>query len=244
MPDIFIDKTKEENKSSKELEPHIPAHTQKAPDEPPIISHPEKMTRHELLNDLGIKEHGGAVHAFSSYYEAPKKVKFANELDDEFLLLFLRQHFIVNLPWILKAFGLAMIPVIFEFLGIFGLYSTNFIDITGKFIVYFFWYFFIFSGYVFVNYMTWFYNISLVTNLRVVDIDFSNIVFENVSATKFPQLEDVSYSQIGIIRSIFDYGDVHIQTAGTNRNFEFLAAPHPENVLRIINSLLGKKRHD
>lgn len=200
--------------------------------------------KHALLHDLGIKEHGGSVHAFSSYFEAPKKVKFANELDEEILLLFLRQHFVVNIPWIIKAIALGLIPVLFEFLAAFGFYSTGFADITSKFILYFFYYFFIFSGYVFVNYMTWFYNISLVTNLRVVDIDFSDIVFENVAATKFPQLEDVSYSQIGIIRSLFDYGDVFVQTAGTARNFEFMAVPHPENVIRIINSLLGKKRYD
>lgn len=272
MPDIFVGKSsKESKKSEHETKVHdqkMPEKnttnssnihqaqhkikedselTQSKTKEQKPVEFPHAATteeKHALLHDLGIREHGGSVHAFSSYFEAPKKVKFANELNEEILLLFLRQHFIVNVPWILKAFAMGLIPIIFEFLGAFGLYSTGFVDPAGKFILYFFYYFFIFSGYVFVHYMTWFYNISLVTNLRVVDIDFSDIVYENVAATKFPQLEDVNYIQIGIIRSLFDYGDVHVQTAGTNRNFEFLAVPHPENVIRIINSLLGKKRHD
>ena len=241
MPDVFIDQDKEEPKepakNSALKNQEVPLNEEETPPS-------ETLSKSELLHSLGIKSHGGKVHALSSYFEDPSKVKFTNKLNEEILLLFLRRHFITNLPWILKATAMALIPVIFEFLGAFGLYSTDFVNIAGKMVVYSFYYFFIISGYVFVNYMTWFYNIALVTNLRVIDIDFSDIVFENVAATKFPQLEDVHYSQIGIVRSIFDYGDVFVQTAGTMRNFEFLAVPHPENVIRIINHLLGRKRHD
>ena len=248
MPDIFIDKDPEEkidpankNVASDKDEPkkEISNPIQTTDDE----SSAENMSKSELLHNLGIKDHGGSIHAFSSYFENPSKVRFKNKLNEEIMLLFLRRHFMTNLPWILKAIAMMLIPVIFEFLGSFGLYSTDFIGIAGKTIIYFFYYFFIFSGYIFVNYMTWFYNIALVTNIRVIDIDFSDIVYENVAATKISQLEDVNYKQIGIVRSVFDYGDVFVQTAGTQRNFEFLAVPHPENVIRIINSLLGRMRH-
>lgn len=204
---------------------------------------PSERDKAILMDSLGIQTHGGRLHALSSYFEDPEKVKFNNKLDEEILLLFLRRHFITNFPWMLKAFALGLIPIIFEFLSMFGFYSTDFVTPEGKIIVYGFYYFFILSGYIFVNYMTWYYNISLVTNIRIVDIDFSNIVFENVAATKLSQVEDVKYSQIGIFRSIFDYGDVFVETAGTASNFQFFAVPHPENVIRIINNLLGKP-HD
>lgn len=242
MPDIFIDKDSQEPKKSEReaivLDEEVseePKNTDQTPSSMPTA---EKT---ELLDSLGIKSHGGHLHGLSSYFEDPSRVKFTNKLDDEILLLFLRRHFITNFPWFLKAFAMALVPVIFEFLGAFGLYSTDFVALPGKIIVYLFYYFFIFSGYIFVNYMTWFYNISLITNIRIVDIDFSDIVFENVAATKLSQVEDVNYKQIGLLRSIFDYGDVHTQTAGTASNFEFLAVPHPENVIRIINHLLGKR---
>ena len=258
MPDIYIDKdskkpqtpakkqaalNQEANKKEKEVKPKkiVSTKNQEIPEGENNETPPEEMEKTQLLHNLGIKSHGGQVHAFSSYFENPSKIKFTNKLNEEIMVLFLRRHFVTNTPWILKAFAMALVPVIFEFLGAFGLYSTDFVNIAGKFIVYFFYYFFIFSGYVLVNYMTWFYNISLVTNIRVVDIDFSDIVFENVAATKISQLEDVNYKQVGIFRSIFDFGDVFVQTAGASRNFEFLAVPHPENVIRIINSLLGRK---
>lgn len=241
MPDIFIDPDPKDppvanEKPSSDL---IKPTEEKASEE--TVSTPLLPNdKAKLMDSLGIKSHGGSIHALSSYFEDPSRVKFTNILDEEILLLFLRRRFVTNFPWFLKAFALALIPVIFELLGSFGFYSSNFVSAPGKIIIYGFYYFFILSGYIFVNYMTWFYNISLVTNIRIIDIDFSNIVFEDVAATKLSQVEDVRYSQIGIFRSLFDYGDVFVETAGTASDFEFLAVPHPENVIRIINNLLGR----
>lgn len=244
MPDIFVDQDSPEIPQKPEIK-SAEKPEEKLKEEPAkTAADPASLNRTELMESLGIRSHGGRLSGLSSYFEDPSKVKFTNMIDHEILLLFLRRHNITNLPWVLKAIAMALIPVIFEFLSSFGFYSSGFISPTAKLIVYGFYYFFILSGYVFVNYMTWFYNISLVTNIRIVDIDFSEIVFENVAATKLSQVEDVSYAQIGVFRSVFDYGDVHVQTAGSASNFEFLAVPHPENVIRIINHLLGKTNHE
>lgn len=241
MPDIFVDQ------DSQEVKPIISEDLKTEPSKQSAHTNPESIStlnKHELMQNLGIKSQGGKLHSFSSYFEDPSRVKFTNMVENEILLLFLRRHFLTNFPWALKALAIGLIPVIFEFMSALGFYSSDFVAPSGKLIVYGFYYFFIFSGYIFVNYMTWFYNISLITNVRIVDIDFSEIVFENVDATKLTQVEDVGYKQIGILRSIFDYGDVQVQTAGAASNFEFLAVPHPENVIRIINNLLGKKHND
>jgi hypothetical protein len=268
MPDIFIDNASKDNKETidstktnqAEQVPQVPAENKEPqqldaetlnqekaeidPTENEEVNTPDgTLPKSELLESLGIRSHKGGMHALSSYFEDPSRIKFTNMLEEEILLLFLRRHFITNIPWIIKAIALALIPIVFEFLSSFGFYSSNFVAPEGKLVIYFFYYFFILSGYIFVNYMTWFYNISLVTSVRIVDIEFSQIVFENVAATKLSQLEDVKYSQIGFARSIFDYGDVFAETAGTASNFEFNAVPHPENVIRIINSLIGKP-HD
>lgn len=154
-------------------------------------------------------------------------------------MLFLRRHLITNLPWILKALLFMSVPIIFEILNNYGLISITFLTTTQQIIIGGFYYFAVFSAYIFVNYITWFYNISLVTNERVVDIDFSNIVFEDVSATKLSQVEDVHYSQVGLSRSVFDYGDVLVQTAATTNEFQFNSVPHPEKIIKIINDLIG-----
>jgi hypothetical protein len=72
-----------------------------------------------------------------------------------------------------------------------------------------------------------------------VDVDFSSVVYKNVSSTKLNLVQDVSFSQIGAIRTFFDYGDILVQTAGTLDNFDFTASPEPENVVHIIGDLIG-----
>jgi hypothetical protein len=240
MPDIFVDKEPLPESEPEEITRANVSSLQ--PAEKETLPPPSQTDNEELITRLGLDSHNKKhLHVLSSYCENPTEVKFTNIIDDEILLLFLRRHFITNFPWIFKAFALALIPVLFEILGSLGIVSTSFLGIEGKFIIYTFYYFFIFSGYVFVNYMSWFYNISIVTNVRIIDIDFSQLIFENVAATKLVQLEDVNYAQIGLIRSIFDYGDVFLQTAGAASNFEFLAVPHPEKVIRVIGDLIGKK---
>lgn len=41
--------------------------------------------------------------------------------------------------------------------------------------------------------------------------------------------------------SLFDYGDVVVQTAAKEAMFEFGSVPHPEEVVRIINELMVKE---
>lgn len=179
------------------------------------------------------------THLFAAYCEKPENLTFADKLDGEETLLFLRKHFVTNVPWIVKAVALGIIPFLLILINSLGLISINFLPANYILFIIIFYYLII-AGYIFVNYLTWFYNISIVTTLRIIDIDFSQIVFENVDATKLTQVEDVGYVQIGVIRSIFDYGDVHVHTAGPESNFESHAVPHPEKVVKIINNLLGE----
>lgn len=181
-------------------------------------------------------------HLLSAYCDNPQAVKVADKLDDEEILLYLRKHFVTNIPWIIKAISFMLVFPLFIFVNLFGLIDITFIPYNYVLFISIFYYMMIFT-YMFVHYLSWFYNISLVTTKRIIDIDFSSLVYENVAATKLTQLEDVSYSQIGIIRSIFDYGDVTLQTAGTVSGFDFLAVPHPEKVINVINNLIGKSKH-
>lgn len=222
MPDIFIGDTENKEESEK---------TKKGPE--------GKVDVRDLLKaDRENKKHH-STHLFAAYCEKPESLTFADKLDDEETLLFLRRHFVTNVPWIIKAIALGIIPFLFTLVSSLGLISINFLPANYILLILVFYYFIV-AGYIFVNYLTWFYNISIVTTQRIIDIDFSQIVFENVAATKLTQIEDVHYSQIGVIRSVFDYGDVILQTAGTLPNFDFLAVPHPERVIKVIGNLIGE----
>jgi len=212
MPDIFVAKKKNTN-PNKSIKQIL------------TIDMPPKTTHH--------------LHLISAFCEYPEHIKFVNQETDEVILLFLRRHFITNLRWIVIGAIFALIPFIFIILANFG---TSLIQLPFKYsLMLTLAYYFILLNYFFVNFITWYFNISFVTEKRVVDIDFSGLVYKNLAATKLSLVQDVSYSQTGVIRSIFDYGDVFVQTAGSFENFDFSAVPHPAKVVGIIEDLIGKR---
>jgi len=72
------------------------------------------------------------------------------------------------------------------------------------------------------------------------DLDFSNLVYHDVTETKLNLVEDVRYTQSGFIRSFFNFGDLFVQTAAEKENIEGLAVPNPGRGVRIIGDLIGK----
>lgn len=89
----------------------------------------------------------------------------------------------------------------------------------------------------------WYFDVGLVTNLRVVDIDFPSILIREISATQVDKIEEATARIIGAASSIFNFGDVYVQTAGSEQNIEFLRVPYPSRIVKIINNLTNKKKH-
>lgn len=211
MPDIFV---KENNETPKEA--------QNAP-KPNIIPQDIKQK----------------VRILSSFCKNPNDFVFENQDDDEKVLLFLRRHLVTNLPWIFITLIAVILPFfIFLILKTFALYVPALSAIYTTTLTAFY-YLLVFS-YAFVNFLSWWFNISLVTNKRMVDIDFSEIVYHNVASTKLNLIEDINYSQVGFLRGIFNFGDVYVQTAAEIPHFDFLAVPKPAAATNILEDLIGK----
>lgn len=236
MPDIFVGKPPENDTSKIEGVLRGEINETKKTKEVENID-----LRKQIIEFQDHKDHSHN-HLVAAYCEKPSGVSFADKLENEVLLLFLRKHFVTNVPWIVSAVALVLAPFILVALAGLGVLPINFLPPVYLAMILLLYYFFI-AGFIFVHYLTWFYNIDLVTNQRILDIDFSSLVFENVDATKLTQVEDVGYKQVGIIRSIFDYGDIHLHTAGPSSNFEFNAVPHPERIINTINDLIGRTRN-
>lgn len=211
MPDLFVSSQEEE-----------------------VLKPSEQAT--EITN---IAERPKTLGITTSFSENPKGVSFQGQEEGEEILLFLRRHMATNLPWFLKAVVASIIPLLFLFLSNFVSIPTFLPQTDIVFFILF--YYLVIFGYVFVNFIGWFYNVSFITNQRIVDVNFSQLVFESVAETKIPQIEDVTYHQVGFLRSMFDFGDITIQTAGKSSNFEFDGAPHPEKAVGIINRNLTKR---
>jgi hypothetical protein len=193
-----------------------------------------------LINGEEIESPQNPVHLFSAFKKDPDGVDFKDKEGEEKIILFIRRSFITNIHWIFFGSLFLILPV---FLSLVVHFLPNPLPhLPLKFyLIFSAFYYLVVASYWFINFISWYFNISLVTDKRVIDINFSSLVYKDVAATKINLVQDVSFSQIGAIRTFFDYGDVLVQTAGTLDNFIFEAAPQPENIVHIVEDLIGKR---
>lgn len=196
-------------------------------------THPEKVSATDSVAHLKKQR----ITLLTSYAETPEGVQFENQEEDEIIYLFVRRHPITNLVWILVTTALLLLPLFVPtvFATIAGSLEIFEVSIpTSYIIIVTFLYYLIVLGYALLNFMSWFYNISIVTNYEVVDIDYSAVTYKNIASTSHREIQDVEYIQRGFFQTFFNYGDVHIQTAGAHPNIEYLRVPFPGKVNDII----------
>lgn len=187
------------------------------------------------------KKHPPAKHLpglFTAFNSYPSGVRFITQEEKEEIILLLRRHIITNFFWVVASFFMLIAPPFL--LLLFGKSLPGAIPPNFKFIITLIWYT-LTSTFIFVNFLNWYFNVYIVTDKRIVDVDFYNIVYKHISHATLDRVQDMTIKAGGVIRTLFDFGDVFIQTAGTEPNFEFEAVPKPDLVVRKINELISKK---
>lgn len=215
-------------------QPHEPKHEPKPP-----VTHPD----HDAIVSVDKLIHSKhqSMGLFQAFAKHPTGITFANQEPDEIILLFLRRHFITNIPWILTTVLFLLIPPILLF-GLSLLPTFTFPQGLTTVLVLF--YYLITIGYAFGKFVSWFYNIGIVTQKRLIDLNSANILAHNSATATFGELVDVKFHQKGFFQSTFDYGDIHIQTEALKANFDFDAASKPTEVVDIISDLrIATKGH-
>ncbi len=176
----------------------------------------------------------GSMKPLTAFALTPGNVRFETQDEAEVVELFLRQHPVVNVFWILVTIVLVLVPltvlpVLLKLLPF--MLPARYLLIGGLF-----WYLATF-GYAFGNFLYWYFNIYIVTNERLVDIDFLYLLYKRFSQAELTKIQDLSFTSGGILAAIFDFGNVNIETAGEKPNLIFEKIPHPEKVVETIRSL-------
>lgn len=194
------------------------------------VSQKEPRTEAERMKIPGHTH--SRLSAFSLY---PEDVDFETKESEEKIILLLRQHPIVNVRWILVTILLFFVPGLARAFGIFASLPTGF-----DLVITLAWYLFTLA-YALESFLSWYFNVYFVTNLRVIDVDFYNLIYKQVSDANISKIQDVTYNMGGVARAVFNYGNVFIQTAAEVSEFDFLAVPNPDKVAKIIEDLVTKE---
>lgn len=183
-----------------------------------------------------VKAHSGArMSPLTAFAVNPTGVRFETQEAEEQVILFLRQHFIVNIPWVVLTVIFLFIPSVLFPLVIRSLPAP--LPLSYLLIGTLSWYL-VTVGFALVSFLHWFFNIYIVTNERVIDIDFQYLLFKRFSQAELERIQDISYTAGGIFATVFHYGNVYVQTAGEVPNLEFLAVPRPDKVVEKIRNLM------
>ncbi len=179
---------------------------------------PSETTSHQVLHSFCVRP----------------DVRFDIQEKDEEVILTLRAHPITQLPAIIN--GLILLILLISLNIVFG---SNF-SAAQSFLLNLTLIIFILS-YLWFNFLSYFFNVGVVTNKRVIDIDFSTVIYREVTDANLKNIEDIISKSGGYFASLFDYGNVIIQTAGTAEvNMDFLKIPKPAQAVNIIDNLISR----
>lgn len=74
----------------------------------------------------------------------------------------------------------------------------------------------------------------IITNDNVTQVMQVGLFHRKVSEISMENVEDVTAHQQGILQTFFNYGRVHIETAGEQNNYDFIYCPNPNAYAKAI----------
>ena len=165
--------------------------------------------------------------------------------DYEKVVTSVRRHIITYVPNLLFFIVLLLVPF-----GLYFLVQNLFSNLLTSPIAY---PLMILSGSIYyLSIMLFFYtsfiefylDLHIITNDRMVDINQITLFARKIAEVDLYQIQDVSSEVRGIFGTVFKYGNVDVQTAGSIPKFKMENVPNPHDLRRLILDLAAiDKRH-
>jgi len=149
--------------------------------------------------------------------------------DDEQIVFFLRRHWFIIIKIIFVYGILALIPALFYWVLVNGAeiwlnneLAKTFLVLLG-FTYYLFWWLLLYHAW-----LDYYLDIWIVTSHRVINIEQKGLFNRFIAEHKLFRIQDVVSKQQGMLPTLLNYGEVHIQTAGSEKTvvFEQVSRPH------------------
>ena len=180
-----------------------------------------------------------------SLQENPKSTSYDGRDDDERIKYVIRKSVLLTFPLILATAFLFVVPILVPLIvsqvpkG-----APAILDGGSVLILTVLWYLFVF-GFFLQNVLNWFFNVLIITNKKIVDVDFVGILYKNISETTLDNIEDVTSNVAGAIGVTFNIGALYIQTAAEKREFEFGGVDDPSKIRDVLSDLVARvKNHE
>lgn len=168
-----------------------------------------------------------------------------NAIPDEKLVFFLRRHPITLITVIFGYLLLLASP--FLIIGYFRTFQPELVLSASvqALLVFGGSAFFLFAWlFLFQLFLDYYLDSWIVTNKRILNIEQNGLFGRVVSELRLYRIQDVTAMVNGFAKTMFNYGEVEIQTAGERERFMFEEIPHPNRVAKTILELSETDRNE
>ena len=162
---------------------------------------------------------------------------------NEQVIFFLRRHWIIFFGDTIEIMILGAVPMAVYFLLnkiwpslLIGSVSWPLLILLASAYYLIIWLFFINT---FIDY---YLDAWIVTTDKVVNIEQNGLFSRTISELDLSKVQDVTSEVKGVIPSIFNFGNVYVQTAGEVERFDFEQIPRPHEIRKNILELVEEDR--
>jgi len=93
---------------------------------------------------------------------------------------------------------------------------------------------------LFLIFVFYYLTVEIITDIRIVDIHQIGLFDHVISELHIDKIEDVTSETSGLFGTIFGYGEVMVQTSGTEEHFKFEDVPNPAGIEKMLLDLYEK----
>lgn len=166
---------------------------------------------------------------------------FEGQKEGEEVIVFIHRHWYTILTKVIFLILGMLVP--FVILGIFGQVLSS-LGLLSVYAV-------LWAVYYLILWYSLFYSLTMytldtwiVTNMRIINSVQHGFFNRSISELSLDKIQDVSINVGGAMATMLNFGDIKVQTAGSERHFVFEDTPHPQEVKDTIMQLVATKRHE
>jgi membrane protein YdbS with pleckstrin-like domain len=168
----------------------------------------------------------------------PRKFSFYSKDAEEDVVLMIRKHWIAFVPNIMFTILLLLFPLVLlylssrtQFFGSYKIYIGVLILCLG-----------LATNLIVTTILKWYYTLYIVTDNRFVIVRMENALFHSYGETSLSKIQDVTHRTSGVISVLFDIGEVDIDTAGHEVDFQLKEIPRPREIQDVIMDLIQMRK--
>lgn len=170
--------------------------------------------------------------------------EFIHQKSYERITYRIRSHFITTVPAILLFLIFLGIPLLFYWLT-----TTRFApNLQLKPVIILLLalsagvYYLSIGLFYFTYFVNYYLDLLIITNDRLLHVEQEGLFARTISEVDLYKIQDITSTVNGFFPSMFNYGNLMIQTAGAVEKFIIINIPHPENLRQKILDLAEEDR--